>query len=76
MPEFVDRAKIFVRSGKGGDGHVSFLREKFVANGGPNGGDGGKISVFVEGSIRLSRVQQKHQKNNGLRRTKPSKPVA
>ena len=42
MPVFVDKAKIFIQSGKGGDGHISFRREKFVANGGPDGGDGGK----------------------------------
>ena len=39
---FADRARIFIKSGKGGDGHVSFRRELYVAAGGPDGGDGGK----------------------------------
>lgn len=46
---FADRARIYVRSGKGGDGHVSFRREKYVPSGGPDGGDGGNGgSVILE----------------------------
>ena len=39
---FVDKAKIFIKAGDGGDGSVSFHREKYVASGGPDGGDGGR----------------------------------
>ena len=55
---FADRARIFIRAGKGGDGHVSFRREKYVPDGGPDGGDGGEggdvIFVVDEGLNTLT----------------------
>lgn len=44
---FADSAKIIIKSGRGGDGHVSFRREKYVPNGGPDGGDGGNGGDIV-----------------------------
>ncbi|HEX2948050.1 MAG TPA: GTPase ObgE [Armatimonadota bacterium] len=52
---FIDQAKIFVQSGKGGDGAVSFRREKFVPRGGPDGGDGGRggdVILVAENRVR------------------------
>ena len=52
---FIDQAKLFVQSGKGGDGVVSFRREKFVPRGGPDGGDGGRggdIIFVTENRVR------------------------
>ena len=44
---FIDVAKIKVKAGKGGDGAISFHREKFVERGGPDGGDGGRGGNIV-----------------------------
>lgn len=62
---FVDEAKIFVKSGSGGDGCVSFRREKFVPKGGPNGGDGGNGGdvVIVANSQLSSLVDIRYKKH-------------
>lgn len=68
---FVDRAKIYIKSGKGGDGAVTFRREPYVPEGGPDGGDGGKGGDVVfqadEGLRTLMdfRYKRKYQAENG-----------
>ncbi len=61
---FVDIAKIFVKAGDGGDGAVSFHREKYVAAGGPDGGDGGKGGdvVFVADSNMSNLIDFKYKR--------------
>jgi GTP-binding protein len=69
--KFLDEAKVYIRSGDGGNGCVSFRREKFIEFGGPNGGDGGKggnvIAVAVDGLNTLIdyRFQQHFNAKNG-----------
>jgi len=55
LATFIDYAKIYIRAGKGGPGCVSFRREKYVPNGGPDGGDGGSgASVFFEARSNIT----------------------
>src|SRR5690349_12943455 len=69
--KFLDQAKIYIRSGDGGNGCVAFRREKFIEFGGPNGGDGGKggevIAEAVDGLNTLIdyRYQQHFTAGNG-----------
>ena len=69
--KFLDEAKVYIRSGDGGNGCVSFRREKFIEFGGPNGGDGGKggdvVAQAVDGLNTLIdyRYQQHFTAKNG-----------
>jgi GTP-binding protein len=69
--KFLDEAKVYIRSGDGGNGCISFRREKFIEFGGPNGGDGGRGgSVIVEAVDGLNtlidyRYQQHFKAKNG-----------
>lgn len=69
--KFVDEVKIYIKSGKGGDGSVAFLRERFRPKGGPAGGDGGRGgSIVVEATRNLGtlldfRYQQHYRAENG-----------
>jgi len=69
--KFLDEAKVYIRSGDGGNGCVSFRREKFIEFGGPNGGDGGKggdvVALAIDGLNTLIdyRYQQHFTAKNG-----------
>ena len=70
--KFLDEAKVYIRSGDGGNGCVAFRREKFIEFGGPNGGDGGRggdvIAEAVDGLNTLIdyRYQQHFKAKSGV----------
>jgi len=71
MNQFVDRATITIKSGKGGDGAVSFRREPYVPEGGPDGGDGGRggdVVFYADPNMRTLmdfRYKRKYEAENG-----------
>ncbi len=72
MSSFIDKARITVRAGNGGNGVVSFHREKYVANGGPDGGDGGRggnVVVTIDdhmSTLMDFRYKRKYVAKNGM----------
>ena len=68
--KFLDRAKIFLKAGDGGDGCLSFRREKFVEFGGPDGGDGGKGGdIIIEGANHLNTlIDYRYQRHFSAKR--------
>ncbi|QJC30183.1 Obg family GTPase CgtA [Enterobacteriaceae endosymbiont of Plateumaris sericea] len=63
--KFFDEAKIFVTAGKGGDGCISFLREKYISKGGPNGGNGGNGgNIYLLTDHNINTLNKFHVKNN------------
>ena len=77
---FVDTARITVRAGNGGNGAVAFHREKYVANGGPDGGDGGRggsivlvtdrnLSTLMDFRYKRKYVAENGADGSGARRT-------
>ena len=71
--DFTDKVRISVHAGKGGDGAVAFHREKYIAAGGPDGGDGGRggdivftvddnMSTLVDGTVKFERMGKDHKK--------------
>ena len=62
---FYDKARLFLESGKGGNGVVSFRREKYVPKGGPDGGDGGKGGdIIIFASDQCTNLNHLHFKNH------------
>lgn len=69
---FIDKAKIFIKAGKGGNGAISFRREKYIAAGGPDGGDGGKGgSIIFKAELGMTtlmdfKYKRKYTAENGM----------
>ena len=74
--QFVDQARIVVKAGNGGDGHASFHREKYVQQGGPNGGDGGRGGdvVFFADPHMSTLLDFKYQRFYRAENGEPGKP--
>ena len=53
---FFDETKVFLKAGNGGDGCMSFLRQKYMPKGGPNGGNGGKGEISYYKLMRMLRI--------------------